>query len=164
MAEPEFVPPASSDADIHFDFTAPAPVFGIDLIQKFTGVDIGFVLEPIYRPGERPETRNGQVYYPLRLPQGEEFTFSLRSFGALGFKNIGGYLAVYLPTKMQASWEERVRPEYRSAAKEVKFNGVSCVAYVLTLPPGIIATIQLPAIGFLGIRMGRPPAIAPRSP
>lgn len=156
----QFIAPPAEGADIHFDFTSPAPVFGVDLVQKFTGVDLAFVLEPLYRPGERATTQNGQVYYPLRLPVGEGHDVHLTGALSLGFKNVRGYLAIYMPASFQSAWESRVGEEYRGDAKPVP--GTDRVGYILTLPPGMIASIKIPMIGFIGLRMGRAPTIAPK--
>lgn len=145
--------PPPRGMDYPFDLTVPAPIplFGCPF-KSLLGIDIEHVLEPLFRNGRRPIIEGGQRVFFLRLPQDEGPVFSLRTYGVLAFKNIKGQLVIYMPPAWKDGWERKVSFELRGQGREGRYQGSPAVAYVMSLPPGITASIPIPMLGHLGIR------------
>ena len=138
--------------DLWFDISLPAPILGVDVINTMLGLDLDAILAPTLRAPVFVE--GGQKFYPCHLPADDNgFVIPLRSYGALGFKAHKGKLAVFLPPGLQQSWEARVPVEVRGKGVTGHINNSPSIGYLMRLEPGAAARLDLPLIGFLGIRL-----------
>lgn len=140
--------------DVWFDIALPAPILGLDVVNAVLGLDLDAILAHALRA--KPFIENGQKYYPCRLPADDPgFVVQLRSYGALGFKAHKGRLAVFLPPSLQSAWEAKVAEELRGNGVRGNVGNSPSVAYLMRLEPGAAAKLELPAIGFIGIRLAQ---------
>lgn len=144
-------PAVDRPRDVWIDFTVPAPILGVDLVESILGLDLDRALAAAMRAPRYDDF--GQRFYPLVLPADDPgIAFSMRSWGAFALKNHRGAVALFMPPALQDVWERKVPVETRGKGVEGHIRGAKAIAYKLALRPGASAVLELPVVGNIGIR------------
>lgn len=133
--------------------------FAFDGLKALVGADLGELLAPLMVGARHQRPGAGGALldvYPLAIPEGEGLSIPIRMMGAVGFRNLQGFLVLILPPAVAEVVREQLAGEIAAKmAAGPRFahgdGGAIVAEFAVRLVPGMRKVLPLGGVGEIGL-------------